>query len=170
MGNIEHLIAPGLTVLAGLYLLALGSGMKYLPPKFMRGSMWVIALSVLVLLWGGSSLKIATLAPKYPASMLADKIRAEMSPPTQLDTTLRLDEVIARENTVVYNMTVLPDSHSGDVAAFADNAREELRQSSCNNADYRDTLKYASAIEMNFRDSDGKTLESLTITAKDCAP
>jgi len=168
LNNFDHFIVPGIEVLIGLYLLALGSGVKFLKPAFMRGSFWCLLLSVIILLWGGTSLKLATIAPKYPAQILSERLRNEMHTPVQLDQNTRIDDVTSYENNVIYNMTLL--SGTEDAKAMASSMRTELRQSACENTQYKDILKYASSIQLVFRDNAGTTLDSLTITPQDCTP
>jgi len=161
----QQLILPGITVAIGLYLFGLGCGVKLLPPKFLRGRVWLAIIGVFVLLWGGSSVMTALNRPSA-AALVASQLNDQLRPPVKLDQSLRIDSIAASGNTVVYTLS-FTEEHA-DPKAMEQSVRNDMKINACGNQDYQGIFRMQGSLQMVFKDMNGNVVDTLTISPADC--
>lgn len=161
----QTLILPAITVAFGLYLFGIGCGVKWLPPKFLRGRVWVAIIGVFVLLWGGSSVITAMNRPSA-AQLVADQINQQIRPPAPLDQSLRIDSVTAQGNTVIYTLS-FTEEHT-DPKAMEQSVRNDMKNNACGNQDYQAIFRMQGSLQMVFKDMNGNVVDTLTVSPADC--
>lgn len=153
-------------LVAGVYLMLLGCNAR-LWPKILRGKVFVIVISALMLLWSVSAVVRIVTTPS-PGKLVLDEIRGNIHPPTDLDTNARIDDIILEDNDtkLVWLMTI--NVAQRDAAAITEAMEDQIKLQACEEGEMSLPLRMGISVEVRFNDRTGALISSVTIRPGDC--
>lgn len=167
IGMAQH-IDTIISVLVGLYAIALGFGVKLQPEKF-RGKKYVAAMGVVIIIGGLATL----LSQRGPAPVIRPDateivigMKKKLVLPAEVDRQTRLDDVKANKEKIIYLMTVL--SPREDALNRTGFLRVFLHEQACTSPTYLTLLQTGFTVVVDYRDLDGKELDTVTLEPKEC--
>lgn len=150
---------------AGLYLFLLGCNAP-LPPKKMRGRIWLIIIAFFILVSASSNVFLKT-NQISPAEFFVSQLRPGFAPPMPLNEHMRLEDITAENNNVVFHVSISP--HIERPRKHMYDLKNELLADACTKEDFMAGLKSGVSLEMRFTQP-GQENESLIISPSDCQP
>lgn len=148
---------------AGLYMFLLGCGTP-LPPKKMRGRIWLFFIAVPVLISAGSSAFLQT-HQTSPAEFFVSQLRPNFNPPMPLNEHMRLEDIVAEDNRVVFLVSISP--HVDKPRQHMDDLKKELAADACSHDDFMAGLQNNISLEIRFT-QEGSETRSIIISPADC--
>lgn len=165
METLKDIGWPALAVLAaGLYLFLLGCNVP-LPPKKLRKKVWVFFLAMPLLLFGSSSVMLSTRSPSASEFVL-QAVRRQVELPAELNEFVRLEDITAEENTIVYHMSI--GAEGADTKRLAESMKKDLFQDACTNEDFLLGLQMGLNLEIRFKSLATSGSDSIVIKPADC--
>lgn len=148
---------------AGLYMFLLGCGTP-LPPKKMRGKIWLFFIAVPVLISAGSSAFLQT-HQTSPAEFFATQLRKNFSPPMPLNEHMRLENIVAEDNRVVFLVSISP--YVDKPRQHMDDLQKELAADACSQEDFLAGMQNNLSLEIRFT-QEGSEARSIIVSPADC--
>lgn len=163
LSNVGFLTIAALS--AGLYLFLLGCNAA-LPPKKLRGKIWLFFIAFPILVSAGSNVFLKT-NQISPAEFFVSQLRLSFAPPMPLNEHMRLENITAEKNNVVFHVSISP--HVDRPRKHMDDLKNELSADACSKEDFMAGLKSGVNLEIRFTQL-GQENVSLVISPSDCAP
>lgn len=166
--------------LPGGYLALLGFGKNW-PPLYLSGNR-IVAGAGIVMLAAAAAAALAhysspTAVPPLAviqeaaltaqAKIIAAGIRAQTKLPSPIDDLLRLEDISAEQDKIIYHLSIAA-SGSDEFHAVFNDIQENLRKTACAREDYRTMLRSGFTVEMRFFMPNGPKAQPLTFTPKLC--